>query len=1389
MPRTRFFYRRAASFLIMLPVLLLAQVQRPFTFPHPSQSSPQSQATVPGMPLLPYVGPKGQFVPRSQLERRGVRALDSTASSIFLEAPQYNSGGVDAQSVAVADVNGDGHPDLVVANTCIDSNCVNGSVGVLLGNGNGTFQAPVSYNSGGVNADSIVLADVNGDGKLDVLVANDCVDSNCAGGSVGVLLGNGDGTFQAPVSYNSGGEYAVSVAAADVNGDGKPDLLVVNIFNSAGNRTQGIVGVLMGNGDGTFQAPVSYNSGGVNASSIVVADVNGDGKPDLLVANQCTSGNNCSSIVLGNVGVLLGNGDGTFQAAVSYSSGGEYGASVVAADVNGDGKLDLLVANACVGVSNCANGGVGVLLGNGDGTFQAPVSYNSGGYDASSIRVADVNGDGKPDLLVANNCVDDNCASGSVGVLLGNGDGTFQAPASYTSDGVDTYSIAVGDLNGDGKPDLLVANNCADSNCANGTVGVLLGNGDGTFQSAIHYNPGGDEAQSIAVGDLNGDGKPDLLVANLCGSMSGCANGGVGVLLGNGDGTFQSAVSYSSGGYQAQSIAVGDVNGDGKLDLLVANVCGSLSNCSNGGVVGVLLGNGDGTFQAPVDYNSGGLYAYWIAAADVNGDGKPDLLVANYCVDSNCANGSAVVMLGNGDGTFQAPVSYNSGGYGANSIGVADVNGDGKPDLLVANYCDISTCKVGVVGVLLGNGDGTFQAPAGYNSGGYQAQSIAVGDMNGDGKPDLLVGNACVDLNHCGHRATGPGSVGVLLGNGDGTFQAPVVTDTSGILGPGQIAVADFNGDGKLDAAIGVESVLYLGNGDGTFQNPLDLGAGGAGTAVGDFNGDGRPDLAVGGVTVLINTPTQQPQTIAFATNAPASALYNSQFTVAATATSGLPVAYTSSGACTNSGATYMMTNGTGTCSVIANQAGNSYNAAAPQVTETVNAVPLSQTIAFVTPAPPTSKKNDSFRVSATGGASGNPVTFAVGAASVCSITGSALDSATYKMSSNTGNCYVVANQAGNNNYAAAQVTETVNAVATVVKVAPTVSFTGAPATAAYLSTFTVATTENSGVSPTITSTTSTVCTVSGNVVTMKKGAGTCTVKASWATDTYYLAASLTQSTTATLLGTTTSITNSATLTPTNLKKVTVYFAVSNGQNAVTGNVTVTASTGEHCTGTVTVGKCLLTLAATGPNSVTAVYAGNTNDATSTSAAYPLNLPTTTAVSSSPNPSTFNSSVSVTATVTSSSGTPTGAVSFASGSTNLGTATLVSGSAGVMTSTLPIGSDPITATYNPTGSFAASAASETQIVTDAIMNFSVVNVSQTTATETWTTSMPSTSQVCIALYPPTTYDCTAEDMNLVTSHSVQVTGLASNTVYSVYAVGTEEGQTFTSNVINFRTLR
>ncbi|PYJ85690.1 MAG: hypothetical protein DME22_08155 [Verrucomicrobia bacterium] len=257
------------------------------------------------------------------------------------------------------------------------------------------------------------------------------------------------------------------------------------------------------------------------------------------------------------------------------------------------------------------------------------------------VAIGDFNGDGQLDLVVANyGCpACPSPVSGSVSILLGHGDGAFQSVAKYDA-GPNPQAVVVGDFNGDGKPDLAVANNGSTN------VAVLLGNGDATFQTAISYGVGGTPPPPyaatgvLAIGDFNRDGKVDLAVAN---------SGGVSVLSGKGDGTFQNAVNYATGG-SASSVVVGDFNGDGKPDLAA----------NNGGGVSVLLGNGDGSFQAAVNYGTGGSTSS-VVAGDFNGDGKTDLAVATATTPASSDNVS--VLLGNGDGTFQAAVHYVVGSF------------------------------------------------------------------------------------------------------------------------------------------------------------------------------------------------------------------------------------------------------------------------------------------------------------------------------------------------------------------------------------------------------------------------------------------------------------------------------------------------------------------------------------------------------------------------------------------------------------------------------------------------------------------------------------------------------------------------------------------------------
>jgi hypothetical protein len=328
----------------------------------------------------------------------------------------------------------------------------------------------------------VAVADFNGDGRLDLVVANQGSPPDFMDGSVSVLLGNGDGSFQAARNIPTG-ISPEAVAVGDFNGDGIADLAVANYGSNN-------LSVLLGNGDGSFQSPRSFAAGS-GPFSVAVGDFDRDGTPDLAVANFDS----------GDVSVLLGNGDGSFQAARSFAAGIGPN-SVAVGDFNGDGRLDLAVAN--IGVSYGGGSSLSVLLGNGDGTFQAALNLNAGsGPDA--VAVGDFNGDGLLDLGVAD------YFGNNVSVLLGNGDGTFQAARSFAT-GIGPVSVAVGDFNGDGLLDLAVANYGGE--LGRWDVSVLLGNGEGSFQAARSYYAGTSPV-SVAMGDFNGDGWPDLAVANL----------------------------------------------------------------------------------------------------------------------------------------------------------------------------------------------------------------------------------------------------------------------------------------------------------------------------------------------------------------------------------------------------------------------------------------------------------------------------------------------------------------------------------------------------------------------------------------------------------------------------------------------------------------------------------------------------------------------------------------------------------------------------------------------------------------------------------------------------------------------------------------------------------
>jgi hypothetical protein len=1337
--------KRGASLLVALTAVMVGQLFVSLTAAQSASSAPQHGAQVPGTlasPIPGQVQPGGQphrgpITPADPARRASRRDLiprlpaasSTSGSPIFFAAPTYGSDGFNPESVTMADVNGDGTPDLVVANVCGSDDCSGGGVSVLLGNGDGTFQTAVSYGSGGLFTAAVVVADVNGDGKSDLVVANQYADNTYTIGSISVLLGNGDGTFQAAISYGSGAWDAYSVAVGDMNGDGKPDLVVANLCVDV-NCANGTVAVLLGNGDGTFQTAVSYGSGGYNALSVAVGDLNGDGKLDVVVEN------------IDAVSVLLGLGNGTLESAVRYPSGGGNGipASLALGDVNGDGKPDIVVTDNAGDYGQ--DGEVGVLLGNGDGTFKAAVGYDSGGGNAVFVAVADVNGDGKPDLVVANQCLvgylDGYCevqANSSVGVLLGNGDGTFQSPMSYWSGGSSATSVAVSDVNGDGKPDLLVANQDEFDGSQGGSVSVLLGNGDGTFQSAPSYSSGALEFEipaAAAVGDFNGDGKQDVVVAN----------GGVGVLLGNGDGTFQPALSYGSGGWDDEdySVAVGDVNGDGKLDIVVSNACTAYP-CGNGSA-GVLLGNGDGTFQTALTYESGGPDTYSVALADVNGDGKLDLVLENYCAtNSNCTNGTISVLLGNGDGTFQAAVNYGSGGGFPYSFAVGDVNGDGKLDLIVANVCAVGPCvnptDTGTVGVLLGNGDGTFQVAVSYGSGGISAISVSIGDINGDGKPDLVVVNTSCAGTNC--PADGS-SVSVLLGNGDGTFQTATSTTTPPMFGgPGSyLTLADFNGDGKLDVAFAGGDVLLLGNGDGTFQTPITLGAFGNGIAVGDFNSDGKPDLAVAGigsVTILSNIAANFHYATTTAVTSslnPAPAGQPVTFTASVTpafnvgALSGSVTFYdgtTTLGVATLSGGTATFPTAAltiGVHSITAAYSGDSnyLPSTSPALLETINASTSPTTTTLASSLNPSSYNQTVSFTASVSSASGTPtgtVTFTDGATQLGTATLAGGIATSSSSSLAVGSHTITASYGGNSNFtsSSATITQTVNqATSSIV-----LTSSGSPTVYGQNVTLTASIApQNGGVctgSVTFSDGGTTLATVnavgnSASFSTTSLAAGTHSITATYSGDSNFSRS--TSSPIAQVVNpaaTTVALTSSR--NPSYLGQPVTFSATVTGQNGGAVSGTVAFKQGGTTLATVTLlnGQAAYTTTSltAGTHAITAVYSGDSNDLPSTSAVVDqvvdsLPAATTTQLVTSGSASFIGQTVTFTATITSAYGPiPNGeTVTFYDGASAIGTGLTTGGVATFQTASLSVKTHTIKATYSGDANLKSSSGRVTQAV-------------------------------------------------------------------------------------------
>ena len=796
--------------------------------------------------------------------KNDVVVVNGSGATVFLGngdgtlKPPANYGSSNfATSVAVGDFNVDGKIDLAVSSYGTGSN---GVVSVMLGKGDGTFFPSVNYASA-PSPFALAKSDFNADGKIDLATANTQVDHSS------VLLGNGDGTFQAFVNYATD-PHGYGLSTGDLNGDGHSDLVVA--------RNGGGVSVLKGNGNGTFQKSVNFQAGGFFAT---LFDLNGDGKLDVISAGTVSSvavfinqtgPHNISGVIRDSNSVPLSGAlvalSGGTPIGVTTDANGTYNfnelaagqtytvtpfkthytfaptsqtinnlISNITADFTGtlnhysiSGRVRDLAGNGMSGVTMTLSGSTsGAMVTASDGSYAFTNLPAGGNYtvtpslakfmfsppsstsnNLSSNRVINFTGrvatytisGGVTNVDTGFSSIDNftilltgtrtgTAVTTSFGYSFSDlpvdGDYTVTAysaganrlftnylllpPASrsftslssnvtanfsakrlgFSTGDLNPLGIARGDLNGDGKLDVAVATTTGNS------IHVLLGNGDGTMRPQVGYTADGNPA-GVVIADFDGDGKADVASANYFGFN-------VSVFIGNGDGTLKTRVNYPVG-FQPSNLSVSDFNGDGKIDLAVLGSPNTL---------GVLLGNGNGTFQPAITRTISTAVSS-VLPGDFNADGKPDLITLGFSTN-------ILVLLGRGDGTFDNAVSYPAVvGSEVVKATVVDLNSDGKLDVAVASRLSNR------LSILLGNGDGSFQAP---NTTALPAEpaDLISQDFDGDGRLDVVV---------AGYN----GGFNFLSGLGNGTF-SPAVFYQAGSFS-GSLVSGDFNNDGKLDFAL-----------------------------------------------------------------------------------------------------------------------------------------------------------------------------------------------------------------------------------------------------------------------------------------------------------------------------------------------------------------------------------------------------------------------------------------------------------------------------------------------------------------------------------------------------------------------------------------------------------
>lgn len=1065
--------------------------------------------------------------------------------------------GVGPTGLAVGDFNGDGIPDLAIANYSGDS------VTILMGNGSGGFTGTAdSLSAIATGARNVAVGDLNGDGIDDLVVISN---------GATVFLGNGSGGFtqaaETPLPLTN------VVTVADVNGDGIEDLVSAN---GSGDTVSVMLGIATGTTAQTISfAPPSNVTWGVAPFSISATASSGLAVTLAALTTGCSlTGNVVTILNVGPCNIIANQpGNGTYAAAPAVTQSILIG--LASQTITFGPLINIFLGAAPFNLTATASSGL-------------PVSYTSNSLTVCTVSGATVTMVGLGPCSITASQPGDGTTKYQPATPVTQ---TFTVTSAQLQTiqfdkipnqllGVSPFAIAA--KSSAGLPVTFAATPTAV--CTNAGDLVMLWqagscsiaatqNGNNVYAAAApetrtftvsKARPANELAQAgpelsvrlypnaMAKGDFNGDGIPDLvLVGQTAPNPTGTA---MTLLLGNGSGGFSASTGspIAIGGATAVAVAVGDFNADGFEDLAVAD--------DNGSAVAVLLGDGSGGFTpAAGSPFAAGTNPNSIVAGDFNGDGMQDLATTNIGSDD------VTLLLGNGSGGFTlAPHFQLAPNSNPAAAAVGDFNGDGMPDLAVVTG--------GNVVVLLGNGLGGFTQAAGgpfpVANGPYWT---VVGDFNGDGKLDVAV------ANESSHDVT------VLLGDGSGGFMQAAGSPSPG----GALAAADFNGDGIPDLAVvdyyDYDIALVLGSGSGTFNtarfSPFLTGGGPDGVVAGDFNGDGIEDVAIanlydGTVTVLLGELAGNTgQTITFA------ALHNVTYgaapvKIAATATSGLAVVFQSTTpyVCIAGASTVTIVGG-GKCSVTALQPGSAKYAPAPPATQSFTVNPAAQTIHFA-PLGNLPENAPSPKLTATA-SSGLPLSFESNN-SVCTVVSN--ESGTYIQLDSLGTCSITASQPGNLNYEpAAPVTQTFN-----VLLPQTITF--APLSGETVGTaVTLSATATSGLTVKFASNSTPVCTVSGVKVTLVK-IGTCSITASQAGSVAYAAAA--------------PVTQTLTVTG---KAQTIAFAALSSRALGAAPFTISAKAtsalpvtfSSNSTAVCAVSAAKITLLETGTCSITAAQAGS----------------------------------------------------------------------------------------------------------------------------------------------------------------------------------------------------